>query len=166
MITYSEQTVEEIINKVNTIIGVPCINNFKTHFFQIFLRRNQGKVCGLIKADHFNIWVQDRLSTGIFYCVIEGTMTPRAKGVQVNIRSRMNPVGRLLLLALVIGLSCGLIFDIVIQEDNSWNLVLSRFLVGMILMPFMLFLPIATFLITSRSTRAYLTKTLGLTPVK
>lgn len=103
--SYSEQTAEEIIEKVNTIIEVPCVNNFKTHFFQIFFRRNQQKVCGLIQANHFKIWAQDQISTGIFYPVVEGAVMPRAKGVQVSIRSRMNPVGSLLFLALAIGLS-------------------------------------------------------------
>ena len=153
---YGDYDFKELKSKLKLLIEIKCEDCLHTHFQQVFLFKNGGKVCGSINKDSFKIWIQEQGragATGVFYPIIEGSSQPLEGGV-----------GRAFFLLVTIGLSCGLLTGIGIQEDIAgWIL---RSLVNLVIIGLFLTVPLFTYFRTSRIIKKYLIKELDLTYIK
>jgi hypothetical protein len=161
---YWDKDVEELKSKLNSIIEVQNEDNLKTHFKQTILSRDDSKVSGTIKPDHFRIWIHEQGRggvTGIFYPIVIGQFRPLSQGLEIQFKSKMNIIGKIVFIAIVTMLAYGIITGVVIQQNNEMKFAIPRLLIGIILFGLMISVPSFIYFKTSRTIKTYLTKELG-----
>lgn len=87
-----------------------------------------------------------------------------SRGLEIELKSKMNIIGQTIFLLVVIVVGYAITTGIIIQEDNGMKFLIPRVLIGAVL--FGLFISVPTFihLRTSKITKQYLIKELGLGP--
>lgn len=152
-------------SRLNSIIEVENEDNLKTHFRQIVLFKDDGKISGVIYPDRFKIWIQKQGRsgvTGIFYPIIEAQMRYSHRGIAVAFSSKMNIIGRFFCFiggtVLVYGIATG----IVIQENNEMRFIIPRLLAGALLFLLASLVPAAIYFRTSRIVKTHVIRELGL----
>jgi hypothetical protein len=153
----------ELRKRLNSIIDVENQDNVKTHLRQTLLFKDEGLVSGMILNDTFKIWTHEQGAngvTGIFYPIIEGRSRQLSHGVEIELKSKMNVVGRSVFLLIAVGIGYAITTEIVIQEDNDMRFLIPRFLIGALMFGLFISLPTYIHLRTSRITKQYLIKKL------
>ncbi len=151
--------------KLNSIIQVKNEDNLKTHLRQTVLFKDEGLVSGTMNNESFKIWTHEQGrygATGIFYPIIEGRTRLLSQGLEIEFKSKMNIIGRTIFLLIMIGAGYGITTGIIIQENNDIKFLIPRFLIGIFLFGLFISVPIFTHYRTSRITKQYLIKELGL----
>jgi hypothetical protein len=161
----ADYDLNELKEKLNSIIEVKNEDSLKTHLRQTLLFKDEGLVSGTVTNYNFKIWTHEQGrsgATGIFYPIIEGTPRQLSCGLEIEFKSKMNIIGRAIFLLITIGVGYGITTGIIIQENNDINFLIPRFLIGVVL--FGLFISVPTFIHsrTTRITKQYLIKELGL----
>ncbi len=161
----ADYDLNELNEKLNSIIEVKNEDNLKTHLRQTLLFKDEGLVSGTVTNYNFKIWTHEQGrsgATGIFYPIIEGTPRQLSRGLEIEFKSKMNIIGRTIFLLIIIGVGYGITTGIIIQENNDIKFLIPRFLIGVVL--FGLFISVPTFIHsrTARITKQYLIKELGL----
>lgn len=137
----------------------------KTHFCQTISFADEGKVSGKIKQDNFKIWIHEqgrRGATGIFYPIVYGRFIPSSQGVEIELKSKMNVIGKVLFLIAITGLAYGILSGIITQENNELKSLAPRLLLGTVLFALMISVPTFLYYKTSRAIKEFLIKELGL----
>jgi hypothetical protein len=165
----ADYDLNELKEKLNSIIEVKNEDNLKTHLRQTLLFKDEGLVSGTVTNYNFKIWTHEQGrsgATGIFYPIIEGTPRQLSRGLEIEFKSKMNIIGRTIFLLIIIGVGYGITTGIIIQENNDIKFLIPRFLIGVVL--FGLFISVPTFIHsrTARITKQYLIKQLGLKIIK
>ena len=162
----ADYDLDELTRKLNSIIEVKTEDNLKTHLRQTLLFKDEKLVSGTISTDGFKIWTHEQGrwtgTTGIFYPIVQGRPRQLSRGLEIEFKSKMNIVGRTVFLLIAIGIGYSITTGIIIQENNDLKFLIPRTLIGLVL--FGLFISVPTFIHvrTSRITRQYLIKELGL----
>lgn len=161
---YWDKDTKELKAKLDSIIEVENKDNLKTHFRQIILFKDEGKVSGIINNDNFKIWTHEqgrRGMTGIFYPIVHGQFKPLSQGLEVELKTEMNIFGKVVFIAIAAFFGYGILTGIVIQENNVFRFVIPRIIIGTIMFGLLISVPIFIYLKTSRIIREFLTKELG-----
>lgn len=160
-----DKDLKELKTRLHSIIDVENEDDFKTHFRQTILFKDNGKVSGTIKQDHFKIWTHEQGRggvTGIFYPIILGQFKPPRQGVEIEFKTKINIIGKTVFSAIVTMLAYGILTGIVIQENNEMRFVIPRLLIGMVLFGLVISVPTFIYFKTSRAIKQHLTNELGL----
>lgn len=114
-------------------------NSLWNHLLTVVRIDNDG-LSGKVTQDGFKVWIYSH-RVGIFHPVIYGTINSTKEKINVQIKSKMNPLGRLFSV-LILGLwTYGVVSGIIIQDDNSWTFLWKRILIGLV----MISLPVVAF---------------------
>jgi hypothetical protein len=162
---FTDDNVESFKSRLSSIIEVANEDDLRTHFRQTILFKDEGRVSGVIASNTFKIWTHEQGGsgvTGIFYPIITGQIRPLPQGLEIELNSKLNSIGKAVLIFVWIILTYWIVTGIVIQENNELKYLMSRSLIGMILLALMLSVPIYIYKRTSRIVKRYLTKELGL----
>ena len=81
---YWDNEVEDLKSKLTSIIDVPNEDNFRTHFRQTILFKDENKVSGTIKQDGFKIWTHEQ---GARWC--DRYFLSNCTGTNQTFKSRM-----------------------------------------------------------------------------
>lgn len=155
----------ELRAKLGSIIEAENDDDLKTHFYQAILFKDNGKVSGIINEDNFKIWTHEQGRagvTGIFYPIVHGEFRSSGQGLEIELTSKMNIIGKVVYIAFATLLAYSIVAGIVIQEDNQMKFVISRLLIGAILFGLTTSVPTFIYFKTSRTIKQYLTKELDL----
>lgn len=155
----------ELKSRLNSIIEINSEDNLRTHFRQIVLLKDEGKVSGIIKNNNFKIWTHEQGrtgATGIFYPIIEGCARPLSKGLEIEFKSKMNMIGRIVFLIIAILIAYVTLTGIVIQENNEFKYLIRRIFVGGVFFCGMLFIPSLILFRTAKIVKQHLIKGLEL----
>jgi len=161
----ADYDLNQLKEKLNSIIEVKNEDNVKTHLRQTLLFKDEGLVSGTINNESFKIWTHEQGRsgvTGIFYPIIEGLPRKLSGGLEIEFKSKMNIIGRTIFLLIIIGVGYVITTGIIIQEDNDIQFLIPRFLIGAVLFGLFISLPTFIHIRTSRITKQYLVKELGL----
>lgn len=161
----ADYDLNELKQKLNSVIQVINEDNLKTHIRQTLLFKDEGLVSGTITNDNFKVWTheQGRFGvTGIFYPVIEGRPRQLSRGLEIEFKSKMNIIGKTIFLLIAIGIGYAITTSIIIQDENEIKYLIPRFLIGTILFGLFISLPTFIHIRTTRITKQYLIKELGL----
>jgi hypothetical protein len=156
---------KELKAKLDSIIEVENEDNLKTHFRQTILFKDEGKVSGTVGQDNFKLWTHEqgrRWATGIFYPIVFGQFRPLSQGLEIELKSKMNIIGKVVFIAIATLLAYGILTGIVIQDNNEMRFVIPRLLIGTVLFGLMISVPTFIYFKTSKTIKEYLTKELGL----
>jgi hypothetical protein len=156
---------KELTAKLSSIIEVENEDNLKTHFRQAILFKDNGKVSGTINQENFKIWTHEqgrRGVTGIFYPIVHGQLRPLDQGLEIEFKSKMNIIGKVVFIAIGTMLAYGIITSVVIQENNEMRFVIPRLLIGTVLFGLVISVPTFIYIKTSRTIKEYLINELGL----
>lgn len=162
---YCDKDVSEFRSKLNSIIEVRNEDNLRTHFRQTILFKDESKVSGVINHGDFTIWFHEqgrRGITGIFYPIVSGLFRPLSHGLEIELKSKMNIVGKIVFIGIAAMLAYGIVTGIVIQENNEMRFIIPRLFIGTILFGLMISVPFFIYFKTARTIKAYLAKELGL----
>ncbi len=160
-----DKDAKELKTKLDAIIEVENEDTLKTHFRQTILFKDNGKVSGTINQDNFKIWTHEqnrRGTTGIFYPIVHGQFKPLSQGLEIELKSKMNIIGKTVFVIIATILAYGILTGIVIQENNEMRFLIPRLLIGTVLFGLMISVPTFIYFKTSRTIKEYLTKELGL----
>jgi hypothetical protein len=161
---YFHNNIEELKLKLNSIIDTPNQDNFRTHFRQSILFKDINKVSGTIKHGSFKIWTHEQgRVTGIFYPIVQAQFRPLSQGVEIEMKSKMNIIGKIVFAVVAIMLAYGIVTAIVIQENNMIEFVTRRLLIGTVLFALMISVPSFIYFKTLKTMKLSLIKELGLT---
>lgn len=161
----ADYDLNELKEKLNSIIEVKNEDNLKTHLRQALLFKGEGLVSGTVTNDNFKIWTHEQGGsgvTGIFYPIIEGRPRQLSRGIEIEFKSKMNIIGRTLFLLIAVGIGYTITTGIIIQDNNDIKYLIPRFLIGSVLFGLFLSLPTIIHMRASRITKQYLIKELGL----
>jgi hypothetical protein len=161
----ADYDLNELNEKLDSIIEVKNEDDLKTHLRQIIFFKDEGLVSGTITDYNFKIWTHEQGrsgTTGIFYPVIEGRPKQISTGLEIEFKSKVNIVGRTVFLLIAIGIGYAIATGIIIQENNDLKFLIPRFLIGLLL--FGLFIAIPTLIQnqTTKTIKIFLIKALGL----
>ena len=166
---YWDNDVEELKSRLNTIIDVQNEDTFRTHFAQTILFKDEYKVSGTIKQESFKIWTHEQGRggmTGIFYPIVQGRFRPLSQGLEIEFKSKMNIIGKVVFVASSTILAYAMVTGIVIQENNEMRFVIARLLLGTVLFGLMISVPSFIYFKTCRTIKKALIKELGLRDVR
>lgn len=161
----ADYDLNELKKRLNSIIEVKNEDNLKTHLRQTLLFKDEGLVSGTFNTDNFKIWTheQGRMgATGIFYSIIEGHPRQLSHGLEIQFKSKMNIIGRTIFLLIAIGIGYAITTGIIIQDNNDIKFLIPRLLIGLVLFELLITVPTFIHARTSRITKQYLIKELGL----
>jgi hypothetical protein len=161
----ADYDLNELKKKLNSIIEVKNEDNLKTHLRQTLLFKDEGLVSGTVTNDNFKIWTHEQGrtgATGIFYPIIEGRPRQLSRGLEIEFKSKMNIIGRAIFLLIAIGIGYAITTGIIIHGDNDIKYLMPRFLMGTVLFGLFISIPSFIYIRTSRVTKQYLIKELGL----
>ncbi len=161
----ADYDLNELKEKLNSIIEVKNEDNLKTHLRQTLLFKDEGLVSGTVTNDNFKIWTHEQGrsgATGIFYPIIEGRPRQLSRGLEIEFKSKMNIIGRTIFLLIAVGIGYAITTGIIIQDDNDIKYLIPRFLIGTVLFGLFISVPSFIHIRTSRITKQYLIKELGL----
>lgn len=156
---------KELKIKLDSIIEVENDDTLKTHFRQTILFKDNGKVSGAVNQDNFKIWTHEqnrRGTTGIFYPIVQGQFRALSQGLEIELTSKMNIIGKVFFLIIATVLAYGILTGIVIQDNNEMRFIIPRLLIGIVLFGLMISVPTFIYFKTSKTIKEYLTKELGL----
>jgi len=162
---FTDDNIERFKSRLNSIIEVENKDDLRTHFRQTILFKDENKVSGNVENNEFKIWTHEqgrRGVTGIFYPIVIGQFKPLEQGLEIELKSKMNIIGRIVFIAVAILLAYGILTGIVIQSNNEIRYLIPRLLIGTILIGLMISVPSFIYFKTSRTVKEYLTKELGL----
>jgi hypothetical protein len=151
---YGDKGILELKEKLNSIIEIENEDNLRTHFKNGILKINNTKVSGEIINNTFKIWITDKL--GVFYPVVLGNFKSINNGIEIELSSKMNIIGKALCAGIMTILAYAIIFGIIIQENNEIRFLILRSIVGLIIYGLMLSLPIIIYKRTSKALINYL----------
>ena len=100
--------------------------------------------------------------TGIFYPVVQGQFRPLGKGLEIEIKTKMNVIGKVVSISITTILAYGIVTGIVIQENNEMRFIIPRLLIGTVLFGLVISVPTFIYFKTSRTIKQHLSKELGL----
>lgn len=162
----ADYDLNELKEKLNLIIEVKNEDNLRTHLRQTLLFKDERLVSGTISNESFKIWTHEQGrwtgTTGIFYPIVEGRPRQLSRGLEIEFKSKMNIIGRTIFLLIIIGVGYGITTGIIIQDNNDIKFLIPRLLIGAILFGLFISLPTFIHIRTSRITKQYLIKELGL----
>jgi hypothetical protein len=161
----ADYDLNELKSKLNSIIEVRREDKLKTHLRQTLLFKDEGLVSGTITNDNFKVWTHEQGrsgATGIFYPIIEGRPRQLCRGLEIELKSKMNIIGRTVFLLIAIGIGYAITTGIIIQDDNDMKYLIPRFLIGTVLLGLFISVPSFIHIRTSRIIKQYLIKELGL----
>lgn len=156
---------KELKSKLHSIIEVENEDTLKTHFHQTILSKDNGKVCGTVNQNNFKIWIHEqgrRGATGIFYPIVHGEFRPLSQGLEIELKSKMNIIGKMAFAIITTIFAYGIVTGLVIQENNEIRFLIPRLLIGAVLFVLMISVPTFIYLKTSRTIKEFLSKELGL----
>lgn len=162
---YSKYGMNEFITRLHSIIEVEKEDGLKTHLRQSLMFKDEEKVSGKIFSNGFKIWTheQGRIGiTGIFYPIIEGRVRPWRQELEIEFKSRMNPLSQVIYSLLVVFFSFYVVTRIVIQENNELRFLIPRIIIALILFGLMMSVPSFIYFRTSKISKQYLAKELEL----
>jgi len=162
---YSKYGMNEFVTRLHSIIDIEKEDGLKTHLRQSLMFEDEERVSGKIFNDGFKIWTheQGRIGvTGIFYPIIEGRAKPLSQGLEIEFKSRMNPLSQLIYSLLAVFFSFYVVTRIVIQENNELKFLIPRTIVALILFGLMMSVPSFIYFRTSKIAKQYLAKELEL----
>ena len=119
-------------------------DDFSTRFKQFFLIRDQSELTGTVSNHEFVIWTYDSHLTGAFFPIFHGTISAYGTGTSINMRTRMNEIGIFFTVLIYGMIAYALTTGIIIQEDNSFNFLIRR--IGVAILIFYLFASFPIFL--------------------
>lgn len=161
----SNNKIAHLKSKLSSLIERTADDNLKTHLRQIFLFDNEAKLLGNISQTGFRVWIHEQGRSGVtgaFYPVVHGHFSLSTRGVQVSLRSKMNIVGKIIVLVVASLISYGLLTNIILQNDNSIKYLIPRIFVSMVILTLMMSVPLFIHFRTSRIVKRYLVSELGL----
>jgi len=91
---------QQIHVRLRQLIRVNRPDSFVTHFRQIFLIKDQEKVCGFFSKGEGRIWLSSHWYAASFYAVISIKVKEGVPNTKVILSSRMNSFGILLVVLL------------------------------------------------------------------
>src|SRR5688572_16701593 len=141
---YWGNDIEELKSRLNSIIDVPNEDTFQTHFRQTMFFKDEYKVSGTMKQDNFKIWTHEQGRggmTGIFYPIVQARFRPLSQGLEIEFKSKMNIIGKVVFVASATILAYALVTGIVIQESNELRFVIARLLLAIVLFGLMISVP-------------------------
>jgi len=162
---FAEYDIKELKSRMSRIIEVRHKDILKTHFNNIVLFKDERKVSGTIMRDRFKIWTHEQGrggATGYLYPVIEGFAKPLNNGLEIAFRSKMNLIARIVSYIFIAGLSYAILTEIIIQDNNDFNLLLRRSIVGILLLAILILGPMIIYYRICRIIIRYLVKELEL----
>lgn len=162
---YCDRGIEELKLKLNSIIEIQNEDDLKTHFRQTILFKDERKISGGINQDSFKIWIHEQGRTGVtgvFYPIIQGQLRPLSQGLEIELKSKMNIIGKTIFLGIGAMLAYGILAEIVIQENNEMRFVIPRLVFGTVLFGLIISIPSFIYFKSSRTIKTYLVKELGL----
>lgn len=131
--------VQKVNNALEKAIKDQRENSLWNHLLTVVRIDNDG-LSGKVTQGEFKVWIYSHW-VGIFHPVIYGTINSTEEKINIQIESKMNPLGRLFSV-LILGLwTYGVVSGIIIQDDNSWTFLWKRILIGLV----MISLPVAAF---------------------
>ena len=166
---YWDNDIEELKSKLNSIIDVPNEDTFQTHFRQTILFKDEYKVSGTLKQDNFKIWTHEQGRggmTGIFYPIVQGRFRPLNQGLEIEFKSKMNIIGKVVFVPSAAVLAYALVTGIVIQENNELRFVIARLLLATVLFGLMISVPSFIYFKTCSIIKKALITELGLRNVR
>ena len=158
---FLDEDLKELKTKLESIIDVENEDNLITHFRQTILFKDNGKVSGTINQDNFKIWIHEQGRggvTGLFYPIVEGQFRPLSQGLEIEFKSKMNIIGKVVFVAIATMLAYGILTGIVIQENNEMRGVILRLLIGTVLFGLVISVPTLIYFKTARTIKEHLTK--------
>ncbi len=128
-------------NKLNKLT-LPRTDNFWTRFKQFFLIRDQSELTGTVSNYEFVIWTYDSHLTGAFFPIFYGTFTAYGTGTSIHMRTKMNEIGIFITVLIYGMIAYALTTGIIIQEDNSFNFLIRRIGVAILIFSLFAYFPI------------------------
>ncbi len=101
------------------------------------LFKDQSELTGIVEDDKFIVWTYNSHLTGAFYPIFYGTFSTHSIGTFVLLRTKMNEIGIALTILIYGMMAYGLTTGVIMQEDNSFNFLIRR--IGMALLLFSIF---------------------------
>jgi hypothetical protein len=126
-------TEDKFQTKLEKLIIVREKNNFKNHMFKSE-KGSDETVRGELNNDRFTIWRTNRNWSGIFYPIFKGRLYKINNTRVIEIKTRFNPFAELIVLILLIGMTYGVLTDIIIQENNELKFIFRRSLIGILIL--------------------------------
>ena len=166
---FASYGLDALTMRLKSIIDVENKDTLSTHLKQTIFFRDEGKVSGTINNENFKIWIHEQGRsgvTGIFYPIIKGTARSLQTGLEIELKSKFNLVGGTVYLILCGLLGYAILTGIVIQDNSELKFVIPRLMIGIILFGLMISLPSFIYLRTSKITKQYIIKELGLKNVR
>ena len=157
----SDYNSTELKNKLNDLIKLRSEDKFSSHFQNVISNRT-NTISGKIKEKNFVIWHYKYFWSGMFYSVIDGKISDNGETYFIELRTKLNSFGFILISIISCVLGKVILSGIVLQENNSYKFVVLRLLVGIVL--FLLFqsVPLLTYRSSKKETVEMLTKKLKL----
>lgn len=84
-------SIENIRKRLASLIKIRSADTTRTHLEQIFLFRNQDKICGSFNGNEIKVWMSNNQIIGAFYPVIQ--LRFNETNNKIIIKSRMNQIG-------------------------------------------------------------------------
>ena len=120
-----------IKSELQSFIDVRSDDSPLSHLKQIFLFKNEGKVCGSFNGSKIKIWVSSTPIIGVCYPVIQLNIDESMS--KVTMKSRMNQIGLGLAVLINLGLIWASLNLFILNEDVNRETVLKRVIVSFVL---------------------------------
>ena len=162
---FSDDNAEGLMLRLNSIIEIENKDDFKTHFRQTILFKDESKLSGTVENNQFKIWTHEQGrsgATGIFYPIVTGQFKPLSHGLEIKLNSKMNVIGKIVCILIGIMLAYVITSDFIIQENNDMKYLIRRILAGTVLFGLMFSVPSVIYFRTSKIIKQYLIKELEL----
>lgn len=119
-------SIETISKVLEPFVKERGVDSAHTHFEQIFLFKNQSKICGSFKVNEIKIWLCDHRLIGAFYPVVQLSTTE--ENDRIVIRSKMNSVGLALAILINFAIAWASLNMFILRADVTSATIFQRFI--------------------------------------
>jgi hypothetical protein len=131
---------KQILSKIQQRIEYHRKDTLWHHFLTFLKMENSFEgFSGYVREDNFAIWRYSHWY-GAFYIVVRGEVKETDNRVNVLLRCRTNLFGRLMAFLILAGWGYSIVVGIVLQQNNEWEFLWKRIIVGCIMFAIPVFL--------------------------
>ncbi len=140
----SDLPIEVIERKLKKMIEVHASNTFKTHLAQIFLSRNNDRVCGTVQGNYAEMWLCEQgRGVGLpFYPIVSVNVETANNRTKVFISSKMNAFGSIITILIFGIIFCSALNTPLVREATSFGEIVRNIFYSIILALFFMAFPL------------------------
>ncbi len=156
---------ETLIRKIDNLITIKIENKWYYHFryaLKYLWDDENENILGKTDSESFCIWQYNYIWGGIFYPIILGTIINKNGSTILELRTKLNPCGKLLSVIVFLGMMSGAIYSNIIKINNEIYFNFKLILLAIIVLILFQSVPLAAYNLTRIQTIKFLQKYLSL----